>query len=65
MHPEVVVVSPLTRALETTAGVFGSRDWEPGSSCQAFMLPLQRSEVRGPRHRLLFTLRMRLLRGRG
>lgn len=36
---DVVVISPLTRTLETAAGVFGSGPWGPGDPGTPFMLP--------------------------
>jgi phosphohistidine phosphatase SixA len=40
---DAVVVSPLTRTLETAAGVFGSGPWREGSNSQP---PLMLEQVR-------------------
>ena len=44
-HPQVVVASPLTRALETAAGAFGGGKWQGRGS----VLMLEQSAIPGVR----------------
>lgn len=46
---DVVIISPLTRTLETAAGVFGTGAWRQGDEAPAFMLPQSGVEVRKQR----------------
>lgn len=43
--PEIVIVSPLTRALETAAGVYGIARWTADSTTKPLMLPQAESQV--------------------
>ena len=43
---DAVIVSPLTRALETAAGVFGGAEWRPGAGGTPLMTQLESEPVR-------------------
>lgn len=45
IKPEVVIVSPLTRALETAVGVFGGNEWLESNSNVAQPLMLSQDGV--------------------
>ncbi len=43
---DVVIVSPLTRALETAVGVFGGAEWRPNAGGTPLMTRLESEPVR-------------------
>ncbi|KAL6767418.1 hypothetical protein ACKKBF_B35155 [Auxenochlorella protothecoides x Auxenochlorella symbiontica] len=48
--PDVVIVSPLTRALETAAGVYGIARWTADSTTKPLMLPQAESQTASEAH---------------
>ena len=46
VRPEVVIVSPMTRAIETAVGAFGGGKWQNGDHSQPLMVEQSAQRVR-------------------